>query len=441
MSKAGIPVVVSEDGKKHEPVRSGDVFDVSVVPVSLDKANALVKAEDGLLLAARDLVSAVEPNALVAAPDAKLRVEAGKLFAGKDADILKVSDNKISTGIGLVFEEDKSLLTLTGVDGAQVAQVKLPPQAGLPVQAEILYDFTPPPSDQDGVLAPLPEGDYMHLQFLLADGTRKDLYINVDGMAQTYDGGFGVKVTGSDISVDWDQLLAKDDSFLSLDDDDALQSTIGLEADFDDKILRLTGVGGAVISSIDMTALSGVPTAITLVSDATGDYLKFEYVGPDGEVMSQLVSLGSLPDDYRAGAGISIDDGSVSVVYDEDHGIGVTGDGKLTIMPSQIVSGADKILFAQDGLLQTATGLRIQGGMLQLLGRNNVVVAQADISGAVTAQVASMIDPNGPIYLTADNKLAINVGKLDFSVSSDAGNILSNGSDGRPFMPGDLGSL
>lgn len=161
------PLVLTDDGKRHEPAPPGRTLDPALVPVSGDKSNLLEIDDDGLILAAQSLLSQTE-------------------------QILSVADGKLRSTLAIQLNAATNELALLGAGGAMLGSVKLPLVPGLPVAAEILKDFAPPPQEY-GVQ---PKGAYMHLRFQMSDGTLKDIYYNVSDLVDVYTVREGEKVLG-----------------------------------------------------------------------------------------------------------------------------------------------------------------------------------------------------------------------------------------------------
>lgn len=161
------PLVLADDGKKHEPMAPGRQVDPDALPLSADKANLLSLESDGYLLTARGLFSQAE-------------------------QILSVTDNRLKTNLALKLDAATNTLALLGVGGAILGEVRLPVVPGLPVVAEILKNFSPPALEygEQG------KGAYMHLQFQMSDGSLKDVYYNVSDLVDTVSVRGGDKLLG-----------------------------------------------------------------------------------------------------------------------------------------------------------------------------------------------------------------------------------------------------
>lgn len=360
-----IPLMVSDDGRTRLPAPPGRKVDPAVIPVDPGRVNLLEIREDGLCVAPDRLVSGVQPNALEVAPDSALRVT-----------------------LGLELDSDTGKLALTGPDGAVLGEVKLPAQAGLPVMAELLPDYTPPAQDMDGVLTPLPEGTYLHLQFKLSDGSRKDLYMNVQQLVDVYRAGFGIEIADNTVSVKTADLLDSHEKLIAVKSG-KLRTTASLAFDGASETLQLLGVNNALIAEAHVPFSIGRPLDIEYVRDLEidgypkADYLKFTYATVDGGEHIEYVAMGRLAQEPVPGEGIAviIDKGTnrISVAYDAGHGLGVNRANELTIKPSEFVRENDRILFTKDGEICASLSAEIDGDVLRLTGQGGKLVAEVSI--------------------------------------------------------------
>lgn len=173
------PIVLSADGKNHVPAQSGEKLDPNSIPIDSSLGNLLKPGENGLTLSPDDLISKEPNNSLVvSSSDGKLKVDANKLVAPNDP-LLSVADNKIKSTLTVELTNAGQLI-LKGVGGKTVGSVTLPVVPGLPTVAEFLTNYTP--QNSAGVIGGGGNGNYLHLQFAMSNGTTKDLYINYTAM-------------------------------------------------------------------------------------------------------------------------------------------------------------------------------------------------------------------------------------------------------------------
>lgn len=526
------PLMVSDDNKTRLPAPPGRKIDPNLIPLTPGAFNKLERREDGLCVPVSELLSSVAPNALEIAPDSGLRV-----------------------ALGLKFEPMSSELSLVNSSGEKVATAQLPAQAGLPVTAEILSNFTPPAQDMNGVLTPLPTGTYLHLQFKMSDGSRKDLYLNVEDLVDVYQAGVGIDVQNNVISVQPDELLNPHEKMLFVQSG-KFRTQVTLKFDAVNESLQLLGVGNDILTETSLPLALGRPTDIEYVRDLerpgypVADYLKFTYASTteDGEPHVEYVAMGKLAQAPEAGDGIRLDDGRIiNVVIDTGHGLGFNKAKELTIKPSELLREGEQVLSAADGELFTTLGLKIQGTKLVLTGiggkgistatipvggnpafsevlygftpppqhgqegepktgtylhfhydtpeeydiyiditdavgypgpgisiKKGVIslnIAEAkgllvdpdtgavgvdttniisvdpqnvlgrDENGKLLLKLSDIIEPNGALHVNSNGKLDIDMDKINAPVSADSDNALKLGSDKRPYLPGDPGTL
>lgn len=307
--------------------------------------------------------------------------EADKIIAvntaGKLVSRLKlgVRDNVVE----LLGRQNEVISSIT------LPEAELPEIPGLPTKAEFV-------TNPDGY-AP---GTYLHLEFTLADGTVKQLYLDVTALSDVYTAGNGIAIASNrtvsvraeadkgitvgrlGVGVNTTEIVAQADSVLSVEDN-KVHATVGL-AQQGEKLV-LTGAGGQSVSSVQLPLHNGIPTVIELLDNfipppAHGSgatlpkslYLHFHYDRLDGGESDIYVDLGAVK-----------------------PAVSDTGGGGITVDP--------------DGKLKLE------------------------------------LDPDSALAVTPDGKLTIDQTKLAIGVSSDAGNNLSEGTDGKPFYPSKLGTV
>lgn len=134
-------------------------------------------------------------------------------------------------------------------------------------------------------------------------------------------------------------------------------------------------------------------------------------------------------DANEAGPGIVIDEKVISVKLSKDtRALTFDSVGGLLVNADALVSPAG------------GNGIRMVDGLL---------FAEASLAPDKLApplylddkgNLAIKLDPDGPLVMT-DKGLSIDMSKIACGVSSDDDNILSLGSDNKPYLPGDLGKL
>lgn len=440
MSKFAVPVVLSEDGTLHEAIGEEQVIRLENIPVSTDKKNLLGSDDEGLLLTAEGLVSKDENNPISVNIDDKLYIKVNELIDPADK-VLKVADNMMLADIALEFDPAAGKLTLLGKAGAVISELMLPVCPGLPTVVEILQNYTPPAPDgyEEN---PYQEGTYLHMQFRLSNGNETDVYIDVAKLVDVYTAGRGISVEDNVISarlkeggglayahgttalmVDGAALVAEDDLILRADGG-KIASQLGVAVDAENNTVQLIGQNGAVIGEAKLPATLGLPTGAEFVDNPAGKpagkYLKLEFTLSDGTTQDLYLDVTALVDVYTGGDGVDIMGNVVSVklVEGSNNALAVSTSGRLYVDKSRLISadagnalmqGTDKRLYVKSGLdaSQVGPGLSLVDGALQI--------------DAVA--LAAMLAP------------------LLGGVSVDVDNILTEGSDGKPYLPGDGGSL
>lgn len=166
MAKAVTPVVLGADGKHYVAMSEGG------------------------------LISGEANNPLESGADGGVMLRVSSMVAPGDK-VLSVSDNLLSAVAALRYNAKDSSLDLLGKDGVLVSRVQLPVVPGLPVVVEVLEDIVPPAID--GVS--YPRGTYLHLRFVLADGSPSDLYISMSDIMSSVTGSLSIAVNGSFVQL------------------------------------------------------------------------------------------------------------------------------------------------------------------------------------------------------------------------------------------------
>lgn len=407
MSVFNVPLTVSPDGKSHAPMQTGAELDPQVIPISTDNSNVLQRKETGLLVKPAAMVSEVTPNALVSAPDKKLRVETGQLVA-EDEKVISVSDNVLRTNLKLSFNKANNVLRLLGVNDQIVAKVELPEYPGLPVVAEILPGFTPPPP-HGAVLNPNPEGTYLHLAFNMADGMLQNLYINVGDLVDVYTGSDTIDVTGNVISVIAAPTLQATSAGLgvnisALPAPDApnalvvhngklrvsparliadnskvltanawqLDAELGIAFDAQANALQLTGKDQAVLAQAVLPVYIKHIVGLEVLKDAEpdgrplGTWLKLDFITSTGAEGTEYYDITPLTDVYSGGKGIDITDAVVTAKLRERGGLSFAEDtGEMQVELGDVISTHTPNALTQhtaDNLLWVNAAKLVYGG-------------------------------------------------------------------------------
>lgn len=204
--------------------------------------------------------------------------------------------------------------------------------------------------------------------------------------------------------------ISAEDKVLSAQDN-RMTATLSLSFDVETQILKLLGKSNEEVAEVSLPVGGGFPTVVEILQDFTppappgyeespypqGTYLHMRFQLSNGEENDLYVNMGKLVDIYTGGAGIDITDNvvSVKVAPGDDNALSLT-EGEL---------------FVQKGLDQNKLGEGLK------------------------------LDDDGKLVLDFDKIAEVLAGKLPFGVSADVDNALSEGSDGKPYFPGDAGSL
>lgn len=441
MSKFAVPVVLSEDSTLHEAIGEEQVIRLENIPVSTDKKNLLDKDEEGLLLTADGLVSKDENNPISVNIDDKLYIKVNELIDPADK-VLKVADNLMLTDIALEFDPAAGKLTLLGKGGMTVSELMLPVCPGLPTVVEILQNYTPPTPDgyEEN---PYQEGTYLHMQFRLSNGNETDVYIDVAKLVDVYTAGRGISVEDNVISVklkdggglvyahgttalmvDGASLVAEDDPVLRADGG-KIASQLGVAVDVENNTVQLIGQNGAVIGEAKLPAALGLPTSAEFVDNPAGKpagkYLKLTFTRSDGTTQDLYLDMSALVDVYTGGPGVDITGNTVSVKL-----------APGTANPLAIAGASGQLYLAMPRLVSADAGNGLR------LGSDNKLYAKSGLDASQAGPGLSLVD--GVLQIDAV-ALAAMLAPLLGGVSADVDNILTEGSDGKPYLPGDGGSL
>lgn len=278
------------------------------------------------------------------------------------------------------------------------------------------------------------------------------------------------------INVDG-KLFVRTKSMLSPEDkvlkvaDNLLMADVSLAFDPASSKLTLCGKNNTVISELSLPVAPGLPVLVEVLQDFTppkpdgfvenpyqpGTYLHMQFQVAGGKTSDVYLDLSKLVDVYTGGKGITVKDNTVSVAIkpgsvlyfaeccsDPDCSCPAPLDVSVPALAEQLVSPDDKILTVQNGKLATVLRLAYDADkqIITLLGKNDEFLGEVQlpkVSGITADDLGEglMIGPDGKVSVDWTAVAA----KLAVGVSSDEDNILSVGSDGKPFFPGDLGSL
>lgn len=128
-----------------------------------------------------------------------------------------------------------------------------------------------------------------------------------------------------------------------------------------------------------------------------------------------------LPDGQKLEvAAIPLDDGNGNFLKATDSGLAVNPPDFISSAPGNGLTSIDGFLYVEEGV----SADRVSPPLY------------VDDAGKLVVK----LDPDGPLIVT-ERGLSIDMSRIATGVSDDEDNILSEGSDGKPYFPGDLGKL
>lgn len=302
--------------------------------------------------------------------------------------------------------------------------------------------------------APALEGSKISPDFLPVSQTPGNvLAVKEDGLsvlpkavASAQEGNALVVNVDNKLMVKAERLVSEREKVLGVAEN-KLFTTLSLVMDTETNMLSLVGKDAATVAQVKLPVVPGLPTVAEVLENFTppapegayepdrpkGTYLHLQFKLSDGEKQDVFLNVTDLVDVYTGGVGIDITDNVVSLKEVSGSGIEVTPDGpvlKIDELVSQTPGNA---------LIQDVTGkLFVDAGFAaEDLGAGLVVGPD----GKLRIDLNELIDPNGPLIVTPAGKLSVDPAKITCGVSADEGNILTDGSDGKPYFPGDLGNI
>lgn len=369
---------------------------------------------------ATDLVSADANNGLVVGSDNKLFASSPKasLVIAAGDKILKADENeKIATELGVTYDQPSGKLTITGVDGTEVATATIPSSTSALKGVELVNGM--PSAEGDEVA-----GDY-HLSVMLKDnnGAWTDpvgVVVNTTkGTAGT--AGFTVPMPAGGTTI-----AAVRAIFMS--DDKTMEGAQSpLSVVFDDTSTA------AISWTVQDQNINGSVSFTPQIGIKAGTYLHFVWLLADGSVRDTYVDVTDLIDIYTAGQGIAISGKAISAKI----GTGLQFDGTGNIVfNAQAVFGdiVDNIISTDaNNALKKGTDNKLvvkvvstDAGNLATTGSDaGMLVTKEGITDAVKEIVTeSLTSPDTSLACdmiseTAGNQLVCDNGKL--MVVSDYG--------------------
>lgn len=377
------PIVISSDDSLHQVAPDGSVIANAYIDkeslVSSDTGNLLTVGSDGQLSVPtesipktdpKDLVSAQSGNQLEVALDGKLYAKATDI-PGPEFFISTDADNQLVSGSD---------------NGLFVAKVTVPTPS----------DFI---SSQDGNQVKLGADDKLFVaavepSALVSDDASNGIKLGQDGKLYTeHTGAVDLVSTkeGNSLSVTsvdkklYVRTVSADDGNIAVVGSDSGVRVTGTDIisnGITDNMLKVDSVDGRLeVSASDVEAKA--KAAVTVVSADSANVL---VKGSDG---GAYLPVNAIPDQLKAGDGIAVEDGYVSVNY----GSGLTiKNRQLTVDTDALtlftVSTADQILDLSSSKVLSAevsAAYDTNTGYLTLYGKNKSVLSSVYVPGAVSA--------------------------------------------------------
>lgn len=476
------PVTVGPDGRQHIVAPDGSLIAVSYIPVSTAGNNLLTVDANGLVVQAKDMVSATAGNLLSVGLDGKLVVEPQELpdYVSKQEgnyvrygtdkgvyvdgnDILSNAVNNILTinptdgkvqlteealkAVGLdaevtVVSKDAGNILAIGTDKGAMLQAQdvalamagtgltIEPGTGkLTINPNVLADGTTV-VDKNGKLSVRVDGFIDDKTLTATNGVVSvSPQALVDNKTITVENGVLVTHAATDVAAG-DKLLYK-----TLDG--AIGSEFAVAYDRATGLLRVMGVNGASLGEVTILGAESVLEDVDFIVDPLGQspgaYLLFTFRLPNGNTKELYVNMSYLSDIYKQGMGISIGaDLTVSARLAVGGGLGFNVNGEMqldganvgSVILGEMISKDAKntIVLGSDNKLYSAGGLQ-----------------EDDIPNLLSVQEGNALK------MGLDNKLYVAETKPAELLSATPDNTLSVGLDGKlysaPVKPVDLVSL
>lgn len=362
---------------------------------------------------ATDLVSSDANNGLTIGDDGKLFADSPKasLVIAAGDKILKADENeKIASQLGVTYDQPSGKLTITGVDGIEVATATIPSSTSALKGVELVNGM--PSAEGDEVA-----GDY-HVSVMLKDnaGAWTD---PVGVTVNTTKGTLGTKGFTVPMPEGGTTVAAVRAIFMS--DDKTMEGTQSpLSVVFDDTstaAISWTVQDQTINGSVDFTPQIGIKA---------GTYLHFVWLLSDGSVRDTYVDVTDLIDIYTAGQGISISGKEIAVKlgsglqFDGTGNIEFNAQGVSESIVDNIVSSTEgnALKEGSDGKL-TVNVVSADAGNLVTKGTDNgALLTKANITDSVKEIVTeSLTSPDTSLACdmiseTEGNQLTCDNGKL-----------------------------
>ena len=362
---------------------------------------------------ATDLVSTDENNGLVVGSDNKLFASSPKtsLVIAAGDKILKADENeKIASQLGVTYDQPSGKLTITGVDGTEVATATIPSSTSALKGVELVNGM---PSAEGQEVA----GDY-HVSVMLKDDT--GAWTDPVGVVvNTTKGTAGTKGFTVAMPAGGTTIAAVRAIFMG-DDKQQTGASSPISVVFDDTSTA------AISWTVQEQTINGSLSFTPQIGIKAGTYLHFVWLLSDGSVRDTYVDVTDLIDIYTAGQGINISGKAISVKlgsglqFDGTGNIEFNAQGVAESIVDNIVSSTEgnALKEGSDGKL-TVNVVSADGGNLVTKGTDNgALLTKANITESVKEIVTeSLTSPDTSLACdmiseTTGNQLTCDNGKL-----------------------------
>lgn len=362
---------------------------------------------------ATDLVSTDENNGLTVGDDGKLFASSPKasLVIAAGDKILKADENeKIASQLGVTYDQPSGKLTITGVDGTEVATATIPSSTSALKGVELVNGM---PSAEGQEVA----GDY-HVSVMLKDDT--GAWTDPVGVVvNTTKGTAGSKGFTVPMPEGGTTIAAVRAIFMG-DDKQQTGASSPISVVFDDTSTA------AISWTVQDQSVNGSLSFTPQIGIKAGTYLHFVWLLSDGSVRDTYVDVTDLIDIYTAGQGINISGKAISVKlgsglqFDGTGNIEFNAQGVAESIVDNIVSSTEgnALKEGSDGKL-TVNVVSADGGNLVTKGTDNgALLTKANITESVKEIVTeSLTSPDTSLACdmiseTTGNQLTCDNGKL-----------------------------
>ena len=397
---------VAITGDTHVQVNTGSNATLA------DQAIALSLNMTGI---ATDLVSTDANNGLTVGGDGKLFASSPKasLVIAAGDKILKADENeKIASQLGVTYDQPSGKLTITGVDGTEVATATIPSSTSALKGVELVNGM--PSAEGDEVA-----GDY-HVSVMLKDDT--GAWTDPVGVVvNTTKGTAGTKGFTVPMPEGGTTIAAVRAIFMG-DDKQQTGASSPISVVFDD-------TSTASISwTVQDQNINGSVSFTPQIGIKAGTYLHFVWLLSDGSVRDTYVDVTDLIDIYTAGQGISISGKEIAAKLGAGSGLEFDGTGNI-VFNASVVSGkiVDAVISTDAGnIIKKGTDNKLvakpvstDAGNLATAGADGaVLVSKEGITDAVKEIVTeSLTSPDTSLACdmiseTTGNQLTCDNGKL-----------------------------